>query len=76
MFTKMVGDPRSLYFTRVLCWMMELTCSVKKIVLSTFNPLFNVHRSFKKLAYVGTCLIMSSSGILTFTYLSTCKISV
>ena len=26
MLTEMVGDPGSLYFTKVLHWMMELTC--------------------------------------------------
>ena len=55
--------------------MIALTCSVRKAFLSTFNPLFTVHRSFKNLAYVGTCLIMSSRGMLTFTYLSTSNIS-
>ena len=55
---------------------MALTYSVRKAFLSTFNPLFIVHRSFKKLAYVGTCLIMSRRGMLTFTCLSTSNISV
>ena len=54
---------------------MALTCSVKKAFLLTFNPLFTVHKSFKNLAYVGTCLIMSSRGMLTFTCLSTSNIS-
>ena len=26
MLTEMVGDPGSLYFTKVLHWMMKLTC--------------------------------------------------
>ena len=56
--------------------MMALTCSIKKAFLSTFSPLFTVHRSFINLAYVGTCLIMSSRGMLTFTCLSTSNISV
>ena len=34
-----------------------------------------MHRSLKNLAYVGTCLIMSSGGMLTFTCLSTSNIS-
>ena len=55
---------------------MALTCSVRKAFLSTFNPLFTVHRSFKNLAYMGTCLIMSSKRMLTFTCLSTSNISV
>ena len=72
----MVGQPGSLYFTGVLHLMMALTCSVRKAFLLTFSPLFTMHRSFKNLAYVGTCLIMSSRGMLTFTYLSTSNISV
>ena len=55
--------------------MMVLTYSVRKAFLSTFNPLFTMHSSFKNLAYVGTCLIMSSRGMLTFTCLSTSNIS-
>ena len=55
---------------------MALACSVRKAFLSTFSPLFTVHRSFKNLAYVRTCLIMSSRGMLTFTCLSTSNISV
>ena len=55
---------------------MPLTCFFRKAFLSTFSPLFTVHRSFKNLAYVGTCLIMSSRGMLTFTCLSTSNISV
>ena len=53
---------------------MALTCSIRKAFLSTYNPLFTVHRSFKNLAYVGTCLIMSSRGMLTVTCLSTSNI--
>ena len=71
----MVGQPGSLYFTGDLHCMMTLTCSVKKAFLFTFNPLFTVHRSFKSFAYVGTCLIISSKGILTFTCLNTSRIS-
>ena len=56
--------------------MMTLTCSVRKAFLSTFSPLFTVHRSFKNLAYVGNCLIMSCRGMLTFTCLSTSNILV
>ena len=55
---------------------MALTCSVGKAFLSTFSHLFTMHRSFKNLAYVGTCLIMSSRGMLTFTCLSISNISV
>ena len=55
---------------------MALTYYVRKAFLSTFSPLFTVHRSFKILAYVGTCLIMSIRGMLTFTRLSTSNISV
>ena len=55
---------------------MELTYFVRKAFLSTFSPLFTMHRSFKNLAYLGSYLIMSSRGMLTFTYLSTSNISV
>ena len=55
---------------------MALTCSVRKVFVSTFCPLFTVHRSFKNLAYVGTYLIMSSRGKFTFTCLNTSNISV
>ena len=71
----MVGQPGSLYIIGVLHWMIALTCSVRKTFLSTFNPLFTMHRSFKNIAYVGTCLIMISRGMLTFTCLSTSNIS-
>ena len=50
MLTEMVGDPRSLYFTMFLHLMMDFTCSVRKALLSIFNPLLTVHRSFKNLA--------------------------
>ena len=50
MLTEMVGDPWSLYFTMFFYLMMELTCSVRKALLSIFNPLLTVHRSFKNLA--------------------------
>ena len=53
---------------------MALTYSVRKAFLLTFNPLFTMHKSFKNLAYVGTCLIMSNRGMLTFTCLSTSRI--
>ena len=33
MLIEMVGDPGSLYFNKVLHWMIELTCSVKKTFL-------------------------------------------
>ena len=46
MLTEMVGDHGSFYFTKVLHWMMELTCSVKKAFLSMPNPFLTVHRSF------------------------------
>ena len=72
---EMVGQPGSLYFTRVLHWMIALTCSVRKAFLSTLSPLFTVHKSFKNLAYVGTCLIISSRGMLNFTCLRTSCIS-
>ena len=54
--------------------MMALTCSVKNALL-IFNPLFTVHKSFKNLAYVGTCLLISKRG-MTFTCLNTARISV
>ena len=52
---------------------MALACYVRKAFLSMPNPLLTVHGSFKNLAYVGTCLIMSSRGMLTFTCLSTSR---
>ena len=74
MLTKIVGHPGSLYFTGVLHSMMALTYSVKKAFLFTLRPLFTVHRSFKNFAYVGTFLIISRRGMLTFTCRSTSKI--
>ena len=56
--------------------MIALTFSVKKAFLFTLKPLFIVHKSFKIFAYVGTCLIISRRGMLTFTCRSTSKISV
>ena len=76
MFTEIVGHPGSLYFTGVLHSMMALTCSVKKAFLFTLKPLFTMHRSFKIFSYVGTCLIISRRGMLTFTCRSTSKIRV
>ena len=48
--TEMVGDPGSLYFTKVLHWMIELTCSFRKAFLSMPNPFLTVHKSFRNLA--------------------------
>ena len=55
--------------------MIALTCSIKKAFFIKCIPLFMVHKSLRSLAYVGTCLIMSRSGILTFTCFKTSKIS-
>ena len=52
---------------------MELTCYVRKAFLSMPNTFLTVHRSFRNFAYVGTCLIMSRMGMLTFTCLSTSR---
>ena len=41
------GDFGSLYFTKVLHWMMELTCSVRKAFLLMPNPFLTVHRFFR-----------------------------
>ena len=38
MLTEMVGDPGSLYFNKVLHWMIKLTCSVRKAFLLMPNP--------------------------------------
>ena len=46
MLTEMVGDPGSFYFTKVLHWMIELTCLVKKTFLLMPNPFLTVHKSF------------------------------
>ena len=73
--TEMVGLPGSLYFKGDLHCKIALSCSVKKAFLFTVNPLLIVHKSFRNSAYVGTCLIISSSGILTFTCLNTSRIS-
>ena len=48
--TEMVGDPGSLYFTKVFHWMIELTCSVRKAFLLMPNPFLTVHKSFRNLA--------------------------
>ena len=50
MLTKMVGGPGSLYFNKVLHWMIELTCSVRKAFLLMPNPFLVVHKSFRNLA--------------------------
>ena len=50
MLTEMVGDPGSLYFNKVLHWMIELTCSVRKAFLLMLNPFLTVHKSFRNLA--------------------------
>ena len=50
MLTEIVGDLGSLYFTKVLHWMMELTCSVRKAFLSMPDPFLTVHMSFRNLA--------------------------
>ena len=47
MLIEMVGDPRSLYFNKVLLWMIELTCSVRKAFLLMPNPFLTVHKSFR-----------------------------
>ena len=65
MLTEMVGDPGSFYFNKVLLWMIQLTCSVMKAFLLMPNPFLTVHKSFRNFALPGTCLIISSSGMLT-----------
>ena len=50
MLTEMVGDPGSLYFNKILHWMIELTYSVRKAFLLMPNPILTVHKSFRKLA--------------------------
>ena len=50
MLTEMVGDPRPLYFNKVLHWMIELTYSVRKAFLLMPNPFLTVHKSFRNLA--------------------------
>ena len=50
MLTEMVEDPGSLYFNKVLHWMIELTCSVRKAFLLMLNPFLIVHKSFRNLA--------------------------
>ena len=50
MLIEMVGDPGSLYFNKVLHWMIELTCLVRKAFLLMPNPFLTVHKSFRNLA--------------------------
>ena len=50
MLTEMVGDPGSLCFNKVLHWMIELACSVRKAFLLMPNPFLTVHKSFRNLA--------------------------
>ena len=50
MLPEIVGDPGSFYFTKVLHWMIELTCSVRKAFLLMPNPFLTVHKSFRNLA--------------------------
>ena len=47
MLTEMVGDPGSLYFNKVLHWMIELTCSVRKAFLLMPNPFLTVDKSLR-----------------------------
>src|SRR4051812_43345397 len=70
-----VGDPGSLYLTGYLFRITELTCSVKNAFLGTFVLLFAVTKSFKNLAYAGTCLIASRNGMLICTCLNNSRIS-
>ena len=44
---EMVRDPGSLYFNKVLHWMIELTCSVRKALLLMPNPFLTVHKSLR-----------------------------
>ena len=75
MLTAMVGQPGSLYLTGDLLWMIALTYSVRNTFFVTCSPLLTMHKSFRNFAYVGTCLIISSKGIFTFTCLKTSRIS-
>ena len=50
MLTEMVGDLGTLYFNKVLHWMIELTCLVRKSFLLMPNPFFTVHKSLRNLA--------------------------
>ena len=50
MLNEMMGDPGSLYFNKVLHWMIELTCSVRKAFLLKPNPFLTVHKSLRNLA--------------------------
>ena len=50
MLTEMVEDPGSLYFNKVLHWMIELTYSVRKAFLVMLNLFFTVHKSLRNLA--------------------------
>ena len=50
MLTEMVGDLGSFYFNKVLHWMIELTCSVRKAFLLMPNPFLTVHKCLRNLA--------------------------
>ena len=75
MLHKTVGQPGSLYLGGVLCFKIELTCSVKMAFFCIFNFLFTVHKSFKNLAYDGICFMASNKGMLILTCLKVSKIS-
>ena len=56
----MVGVPGSLHLTSMF-WTKALMFCAKKHFFLTLSVLLTVQRSFKYLAYLGTCLITSSN---------------
>ena len=71
---EMVGHLGSLYLIGNLHWRMELTCSVRYAFFGTFVFLLIVTKSFKNLAYDGTCWIASKNGMFIWTCLNSSKI--
>ena len=71
-----IGIPGSLSLDEVICWKIELACSVKWTFLGVCALVlhFWVHRYLRNLLYVGTCLIASRRGKLTYTCLNNSSI--
>ena len=61
---EMIGVPGSLSLDGVVCWKIELACSVSWTFFGVcaLDLHFYVHMSLRNLAYVGTCLIASKRG--------------
>ena len=64
-----VKHPGSLSFGCSFLCKVAAQFSPIYIISFPFNLFFLVHKSFKNLAYLGTCLIESTSGIFMWTFL-------